>query len=218
MRPGLELVVLDKAAAAARRGERCRLLTACPGAGAVTALTYAGTVEDSTLFQSARAAGAWVGLTPSRCQPGGTDVSGRISRCGGSLLRTCLCEAADTALTRSRPDSALKRWGLELKARTGHKKAVVAAARKSAATLHAVRAKGEAFRAEPTPAEAAAWRRGGEITNSARPGGRGVPAGTWSGPPRCRRCGEQSARNASWGSPPDIIVRRRRPPRPRRQP
>ena len=151
------VVVLDKAAvAAARRDERCRLLMTCPGVGAITALTYVGTVEDPALFQSARAVGAWVGLTPSRYQSGETDVSGRISRCGDSLLRTYLYEAANTVLTRSRSDSALKRWGLGLKAKTGHKKAVVAVARKLAVILHAMWAKGEVFRAEPAPAEAAA--------------------------------------------------------------
>ena len=58
-------------------------------------------------------------------------------------------------LTRARSDSALKRWGLTLKARNGHKKAVVAVARKLAGILHAMWKRGEAFRAEPTLAGAA---------------------------------------------------------------
>ncbi len=172
MRPGLSLivlplleawravrdrvVVLDKAGvAAARRDRRCRLLMTAPGVGAITALTYVGTVENPALFQGARAVGAWLGLTPSRYQSGETDVSGRISRCGDPLLRTYLYEAANQVLTRSRSDSALKRWGLMLKARNGHKKAVVAVARKLAVILHAMWTSGEAFCAEPTLAQAA---------------------------------------------------------------
>ncbi|HEY8612678.1 MAG TPA: IS110 family transposase, partial [Roseomonas sp.] len=61
-----------------------------PGVGAITALTYVGTVEDPRLFQGTRRVGAWLGLTPSRYQSGETDISGRISRCGDALLRTYL--------------------------------------------------------------------------------------------------------------------------------
>ena len=151
-----QVVVLDREAlAAARRDRRCRLLMTAPGVGAITALTYVGTVEDPGLFKGSRAVGAWLGLTPSRYQSGEIDVSGRISRCGDPLLRTYLYEAANQVLTRSRTDSALKRWGLTLKAKVGHRKAVVAVARKLAVILHAMWAKGEAFRAEPALAEAA---------------------------------------------------------------
>jgi transposase len=151
-----QVAVLDRAAlAAARRDRRCRLLMTAPGVGAITALTYVGTVEDPALFQSARAVGAWLGLTPSRHQSGEADVSGRISRCGDPLLRTYLYEAANQVLTRARSDSALRRWGLMLKARNGHKKAVVAVARKLAVILHAMWSSGEAFCPEPAPARAA---------------------------------------------------------------
>lgn len=150
------VLVLDKAAvAAARRDQRCRLLMMAPGVGAITALTYVGTVEDPELFQGGRAVGAWLGLTPKRYQSGEIDVLGRISRNGDPLLRTYLYEAANTVLTRSRLDSALKRWGLMLKTKNGHKKAVVAVARKLAVILHAMWMSGEAFCAEPTPAKAA---------------------------------------------------------------
>ena len=82
-------------------------------------------------------------------------VAKQISRCGDPLLRTYLYEAANTVLTRARSDSALKRWGLTLKAKNGHKKAAVAVARKLAVVLHAMWAKGAAFCAEPTLAKAA---------------------------------------------------------------
>jgi transposase len=125
------------------------------GSGPITALTFVGTVEDPALFRGGRTVGAWLGLTPTRYQSGEIDVSGRISRHGDPLLRTYLYEAAHQVLTRSRADSALKRWGLMLKARNGHKKAVVAVARKLAVILHAMWTTGEAFRAEPLAAGAA---------------------------------------------------------------
>jgi transposase len=103
-------------------------------------------VEDPQLFQGARAVGAWLGLTPRRYQSGEIDAAGRITRCGGPLLRTA--EAANQVLTRSRAASALKRWGLMLKARNGHKKAVVAVARKLAVILHAMWKTDAAFSAE----------------------------------------------------------------------
>ncbi|MGH7048272.1 MAG: IS110 family transposase [Stellaceae bacterium] len=149
------LVVLDKTAvAAARRDPRCRLLMSAPGVGAITALTYVGTVEDPQLFHRARAVGAWLGLTPRRYQSGEIDTTGR-TRCGDPLLRTALYEAANQILTRSHLDSALKRWGLMLKGRNGHKKAVVAVARKLAVILHAMWKSGATFSAEPAPAKAA---------------------------------------------------------------
>ena len=133
--------------ALARRDPRSRLLMTAPGVGAITALTYVGTVESPQEFRTGRAVGAWLGLTPTRYQSGQIDVSGRISRRGDPLLRTYLYEAATTILTRSRSDSALKRWGLGLKAKVGHKRAVVAVARKLAVVLHAMWSKNEPFRA-----------------------------------------------------------------------
>ena len=55
-------------------------------------------------------------------------------------------------LTRSRADSALKRWGLGLKAGVGHRRAVVAVARKLAVVLHAMWAKEEPFETDAVAA------------------------------------------------------------------
>jgi transposase len=97
---------------------------------------------------------AWIGLTPTRYQSGQIDIAGRISRQGDAHLRTYLYEAANTVLTRSRADTAIKRWGLALKARVGHKRAVVAVARKLAVVLHAMWAKAQPFRTDAITATA----------------------------------------------------------------
>jgi transposase len=150
-----QVLALDRQAhAAAKRDARCRLLLTAPGVGTITALAYVAAVERPEEFRNARAVGAWVGLTPARYQSGQVDYSGRISRQGDVHLRTCLYEAANTVLTRSRADSALKRWGLALKARLGHRRAVVAVARKLAVVLHAMWSKEEPFETDAAVAAA----------------------------------------------------------------
>lgn len=150
-----QVLALDRQAhAAAKRDARCRLLLTAPGVGTITALAYVAAVERPGEFRNARAVGAWVGLTPARYQSGQVDHSGRISRQGDVHLRTCLYEAANTVLTRSRADSALKRWGLGLKARLGHRRAVVAVARKLAVVLHAMWSKEEPFETDAAVAAA----------------------------------------------------------------
>ena len=150
-----QVLALDRQAhAVAKRDARCRLLLTAPGVGTITALAYVAAVERPEEFRNARAVGAWVGLTPARYQSGQADYSGRISRQGDVHLRTCLYEAANTVLTRSRADSALKRWGLALKARLGHRRAVVAVARKLAVVLHAMWSKEEPFETDAAVAAA----------------------------------------------------------------
>ena len=78
----------------------CRLLMTVPGIGALTGLAYVSTVEDPARFRHSRAVGAHCGLTPRQYQSGQIDRSGRISRCGDSLIRTLLYEAAGVILTR----------------------------------------------------------------------------------------------------------------------
>jgi transposase len=150
-----QVLALDRIAyAAAKRDARCRLLLTAPGVGTITALAYVAAVERPEEFKNGRAVSAWVGLTPTRYQSGQIDYSGRISRQGDVHLRTYLYEAANTVLTRSRADSALKRWGLGLKAKLGHKRAVVAVARKLAVVLHAMWAKGAPFETDAVAAAA----------------------------------------------------------------
>jgi transposase len=170
-----QVLGLDRLAyAVAKRDARCRLLLTAPGVGTITALAYVAAVERPEEFKNSRAVSAppmssdigscgdgagaccagWVGLTPARYQSGQIDVLGRISRQGDVHLRTYLYEAANTVLTRSRANSALKRWGLGLKARLGHRKAVVAVARKLAVVLHAMWSKATPFQTDAATAAA----------------------------------------------------------------
>lgn len=72
----------------------------------------------------------------ARHASGEVDWNGRISKCGDTLVRAYLFEAAGVLLTRVQKWCALKAWGLRVAKRSGMKKARTAVARKLAVILH----------------------------------------------------------------------------------
>ncbi|MCK1624132.1 hypothetical protein IVA98_13320 [Bradyrhizobium sp. 160] len=60
-------------------------------------------------------------MTPQRYQSGEVDISA-----GDRMSRRLLFEAANALMTRVRKDSALHRWGQQLMARIGSRKAKLA--------------------------------------------------------------------------------------------
>jgi transposase len=93
-----------------------------------------------------------MGLTPRQYQSGEVDRSGRISRCGDTLGRTLMYEAAVVILTRVQRASSLKDWALSIASRSGMGKARVALARKLSVILHSLWCSGEVFRWSEQPA------------------------------------------------------------------
>ena len=69
-------------------------------------------------------------------------------RCGDSLLRSHLFEAANVILARYSKASALKSWGLALAKHIGKRRAKVAVARKLAVIMHRIWVDGTSFIAE----------------------------------------------------------------------
>lgn len=129
----------------------CRLMT-IPGIGPLTAIAFMTAIDDPSKFARSSSVGAYLGLTPRRYQSGEIDYNGGISKCGDSLVRAYLFEAATTLLTRVEKWSSLKAWGVRLAKRNGMKKATVAVARKLAVIMHRMWVDGETFRwsaAEP---------------------------------------------------------------------
>ncbi|HLN26087.1 MAG TPA: IS110 family transposase, partial [Patescibacteria group bacterium] len=117
----------------------CRRFMGIPGVGPVTALAFKAAVDDPARFARSRLVGAHFGLTPKREQSGtSVDFDGHISRRGDAEVRTLLYEAASALLTRAKTASTLKAWGAKLQRRCGHKRAVVAVARKLAVIMHAM--------------------------------------------------------------------------------
>jgi len=142
-----QIKVLDKSIhAIVKHNATCRLLMSVPGIGALSVLAYVSTVEDPARFARSRSVGAHLGLTPRRYQSGEIDRSGRISRCGDSLARTLMYEAAVVILTRVKRALWLKDWALAIAKRCGTAKARIALARKLAVILHSMWRSGQPFR------------------------------------------------------------------------
>ena len=142
-----QIAVFDKAVCAlVKSNPICRLLMSVPGIGVVSVLAYVSTVDDPERFSRSRSVGAHIGLTPRQYQSGEVDRSGRISRCGDTLARTLLYEAAVVILTQVKRASRLKDWAEAIAKRSGMAKARVALARKLSVILHSIWRSGEPFR------------------------------------------------------------------------
>ena len=141
----------------AREDETARHLMTAPGVGPIVVLAYITGVETPARFARSSAIGAYFGMTPRRYQSGEVDKAGRISKCGDSLVRGYLYEAAKVLLSRSAKSSDLQVWGRGLMRRIGRKKATTAVARKLSVILHRMWTTGEPFRwmAAPPPSAAA---------------------------------------------------------------
>jgi len=131
----------------AGRDELLRRLCGIPGVGPVTAVTFKAAIDDPVRFAKSKTVGAHFGLTPKRLQSGTSiDIDGHISRRGDGEVRTALYEAASAMMTRSQKHCTLKAWGMRLAAKRGHKRAVVAVARKLAVIMHRMWIDGSSFR------------------------------------------------------------------------
>ncbi|HKI62550.1 MAG TPA: IS110 family transposase [Mariprofundaceae bacterium] len=122
--------------AMARKDAICQRLMTVPGVGAITALTFKAGVDDPTRFKHSRTVAAHFGLTPRRFQSGEIDNPGHISRAGDADVRSALYVAAHSLVIRSDKWTYLKGWGLRLSKTKGHRRAVIAVARKLAVILH----------------------------------------------------------------------------------
>ncbi|WP_334147099.1 IS110 family transposase [Hyphomicrobium sp.] len=129
----------------ARQDDVTRRFMTVPGVGPLVALTFRATVDVPSRFARSRTVGAHFGLTPRKQQSGEVDRSGRISRWGDDMMRSLLYEAAQVLLTRVKRWSALKAWAAQVSRRRGHKKAIIALARKIAVILHRMWVDGTEF-------------------------------------------------------------------------
>lgn len=130
----------------AHENKQTRAFMTVPGVGPMTALAFLSGIDDPDRFARSRTVGAYLGLTPRRHASGEIDWSGRISKCGDTLLRAYLFGAAGVLLSRTEETCSLKAWGLKIAARSGGKKARVAVARKLSVILHRVWQDGTDFK------------------------------------------------------------------------
>ena len=130
-----------------------RLMTV-PGVGAITAMTYAATLDTPTRFGGdAARASAYVGLVPREYSSGERQHRGRITKAGPPTLRALLVQAAWSIWTRPGVAGAtLHGWVTRLAARRGRRVAIVALARRVGRILFAVWRDGVPFRVAPRAA------------------------------------------------------------------
>jgi transposase len=116
------------------------------GVGPITASAIVASVADLRQFNSAAQFGAWLGLVPSQNSSGGRASLGRITKRGDDYLRTLLIQAAKSAvMTAHKRRDRISQWVVQLTARVGWQKAVVALANKNARILWTVLSRGQRF-------------------------------------------------------------------------
>ncbi len=136
----------ERIAAHVKADEQAQAAAQLIGIGPVTASALAASVGDFRQFKTAAQFGAWLGLVPSQNSSGGKTSLGRITRRGDDYLRTLLIQGAKSAvMTAAKRRDRISQWLVQLTARVGWQKAVVAMANKNARILWAVLTKGRRF-------------------------------------------------------------------------
>lgn len=107
---------------------------------------FVSTIDVPARFKTSKAVGPSLGLTPILYQSGESHRIGRISLCGDDAMRALLYEAAQVMLTRVQKWSWLKAWAMNIAKRRGHRKAIVALARRLAVIMHRMWCDGTEFR------------------------------------------------------------------------
>jgi transposase len=137
----------------AKADESARRIMELPGVGALTASAVVAVIGDAREFKSSRQFAAWLGLTPSQNSSGGRVQLGRITKRGDGYVRMLLIMGARSALlTAPRRGDRISRWLVELHAKVGWRKALVALANKHARIIWNMLTKKEAFVVDHLPA------------------------------------------------------------------
>lgn len=133
--------------AIAKQSAPARRLMQLPGVGATTATAMVAMVGKAQEFKCGRQLAAWLGLVPGQYSSGGKQRLGRITKAGDPYLRMLLVLGARSVLAAAPGKTdALSQWAVQLAARVGYWKAIVAIAAKNARMCWAVLARGEQFR------------------------------------------------------------------------
>lgn len=124
-----------------------RQLMQLPGVGPTTATALVAMIGRGQEFRCGRQLAAWLGLVPGQYSSGGKQRLGRITKAGDPYLRMLLILGARAVLQSAKDKTdALSRWAVQLVARVGYWKAMVAIAAKNARMCWAVLHRGEGFR------------------------------------------------------------------------
>ena len=136
----------DQLATLTKHNARCQDLLSVPAFGPLVSASFIAGVGDGSQFTNGRQCAAWLGLVPRMHGSGGKTNVLSITKNGDRELRTMLIHGARAVVRWAhRRDDALGRWVMQLKARRGTNKTVVALANKLARIAWAVVAKNEPF-------------------------------------------------------------------------
>lgn len=136
----------------AQRDERVQAISQLHGVGVLGASALVAGIGDFSVFRNAPQFAAWLGLTPRQHSSGGVSRLGRITKRGDAYLRTLLIQGARSAvLTAHTRHDAISRWAVQLKARVGWQKAVVALANKNARIVWALLWRGGRYEPDHPP-------------------------------------------------------------------
>ena len=131
----------------AKESTPARWLMQLPGIGPTTATALVAMIGSGHEFKSGRQLSAWLGLVPGQYSSGGKQRLGRITKAGDPYLRSLLILGARSVLqTAAAKSDAVSRWAVQLAARVGYWKAIVAIAAKNARMCWAVLQRGESFK------------------------------------------------------------------------
>jgi transposase len=131
----------------ARQNAPARQLMQLAGVGATTATALVAMIGRGQEFKSGRQLSAWLGLVPGQYSSGGKQRLGRITKAGDPYLRMLLILGARSVLQSAQDKSdAVSRWAVQLAARVGYWKAIVAIAAKNARMCWAVLHRGDSFK------------------------------------------------------------------------
>ena len=131
----------------AKDSAAARQLMQLPGVGPTTATALVAMIGRGQEFKCGRQLSAWLGLVPGQYSSGGKQRLGRITKAGDAYVRMLLILGARSVLqSAAGKTDPVSRWAVQLAARVGYWKAIVAIAAKNARMCWAVLARGEAFR------------------------------------------------------------------------
>jgi hypothetical protein len=158
----------------------------------ICAAEFLAAIGDIRRFRSSRALVAYLGLDPRVRQSGSEPArGGRISKRGSASARWALVEAAWSVVRQPGP---LRAFYERIRARRGHGKAVVAAARKLASLFWCLLSRGEDY-AHQQPSLTAKKLRLLEVTAGA-PTLKGKNTGVWATRERMRKAERELAQQA----------------------
>lgn len=151
---GMRIAECDRAIGLACRGDpAARRLQDMFGVGPTTADAAVATAGDARAFLNGRQFAAWVGLTPRQFSSGGKTRLGSITRRGDAYLRTLLVQGARSSVKSAlgcapERSSRLQQWIVQLHARVGYQKTLIAIANKNARVMWALLAREETYNPE----------------------------------------------------------------------